>query len=190
MKRFLFLILLCSLAPPAQAVFLDCIMHDSFQSDIGLAPANWKNHLALNNCARKTVIPAASPGLGNLAWSTALATQAQTYANNCNYQPSGAAGVGENLYAGAVSPGFPTNVETTAATDWLDEQPGYNYAANTCSAPPCGHYTQMVWRATTSVGCGIRQCTVNTPFGPPFNNWTLVVCQYSPPGNSGGQRPY
>lgn len=189
MQRFLLLILLCAFAPATPAVFLDCIMNDGFQSDIGLAPANWKTHLALNNCARKTVTPAASPPLANLTWSAALATQAQNYANNCNYAHSGMAGVGENIYAGAVSSGFPSNVETAAANSWLGEQSGYNYAANTCSVAQCGHYTQMVWRTTTSVGCGIRQCTTNSPFQPPFTNWTFVVCQYSPPGNSGG-RPY
>ena len=189
MRPLLLLILLCGFAPATPAVFLDCIMNDGFQSDIGLAPANWKSHLARNNCARKTVIPAASPALGSLSWNAALATQAQNYANNCNYAHSGMAGVGENIYAGAVSSGFPSNVEIAAANDWLSEQSGYNYAANTCSISQCGHYTQMVWRSTTSVGCGIRQCTTNSPFQPPFTNWTFVVCQYSPPGNSGG-RPY
>lgn len=189
MKRCLLLPILALCALPAQAVFLDCLMNDGFQNEIGATPANWKSHLALNNCARKTVIPAASPALANLSWNTTLATQAQNYANNCNYVHSGAPNVGENLYAGAVSSGFPSNVEIAAAQNWAGEFPNYNYATMGCTGQ-CGHYTQMVWRSTSSVGCGIRNCTTNSPFQPPFTNWTLVVCQYSPAGNFSGQRPY
>ena len=69
----------------------------------------------------------------------------------------------------------------------VSEQSLYNYAANTCSGA-CGHYTQMVWRTTTTVGCGFRNCTTGSPFTG-FPNWTVVVCNYNPAGNN-GQRPY
>lgn len=189
-----FLTLLCLLPLPAQAVFMDCLMNDGFEN-LG-APANWVVNVRLQNCARKTVIPAASPALGILSWSTTLASGAQTWANNCMFAHSGAPGVGENIYAGAVSNGFPTNVEHDSITNanlqgWADEFPSYNYAANTCaSGQQCGHYTQMVWRSTTQVGCALKQCTINTPFGAQFPNWTVVVCQYSPQGNINGNRPY
>jgi hypothetical protein len=69
-----------------------------------------------------------------------------------------------------------------------------SYAANTCSAPSppgtCLHYTQLVWRASTTLGCGVRQCSTGSPFGPQFPNWTIWVCRYQPAGNVGGQRPY
>ena len=43
-----------------------------------------------------------------------------------------------------------------------------------------GHYTQMVWRATTEVGCGIGN-----------NGQTdFLVCWYSPQGNYIGRVPY
>jgi hypothetical protein len=48
----------------------------------------------------------------------------------------------------------------------------------------------MVWRSTSQVGCGIRNCSTGSPFGASFPNWTLVVCNYTPPGNYNGQRPY
>jgi hypothetical protein len=188
------LTLLCLLLPlPAQAVFMDCLYNDGFEGELTGAPANWVVNLKGHNCARKTVIPAASPSLGVLRWSASLASGAQTWANNCNWSHSNAPGVGENLYAGAVSSGFPANVERDAITNaggfgWADEFPNYNYAANTCSSD-CGHYTQMVWRTTTQVGCALKQCTTGSPFGPPFTNWTIVVCQYSPAGNN-GSRPY
>ena len=41
---------------------------------------------------------------------------------------------------------------------WVSEAADYDYATNTCSAV-CGHYTQIVWRDTQDVGCGIKNCT-------------------------------
>jgi len=41
---------------------------------------------------------------------------------------------------------------------WGSEKADYDYANNSCTpGKMCGHYTQMVWRATTTVGCA-RQC--------------------------------
>lgn len=190
MKRFLVLLLTAAFGPSASALSLDCILLDSFESGTP-APANWKPLLTRHNCARRSVSPVATPRLNLLTWDVTIAASAQAYANGCNYAHNGATPYGENLYAGALSSGFPTDVEAAAATDWANEYVNYNYAANTCPGPgPCGHYTQMVWRTTQRVGCGIRQCTTNSPFQPPFTNWTLVVCNYDPPGNITGQRPY
>lgn len=189
MKRFLLLFLLAVFSEPVHAVFLDCIFNDGAEGEAATAPANWKPLLTIHNCARKTVIPVAAPALGVLRWNTAIAASAQAYANNCQYAHNPGTPYGENLYAGALSSGFPADVEAAAADEWAAEFPAYNYAANSCSGV-CGHYTQMVWRSTAEIGCGIRQCTANSPFSPPFTNWTLVVCNYSPEGNAGGQRPY
>lgn len=40
-----------------------------------------------------------------------------------------------------------------------------------------GHYTQVVWRNTTEVGCAIASDGRND----------YLVCQYNPPGNFTGQ---
>ena len=48
------------------------------------------------------------------------------------------------------------------------------------SPQSCGHYTQVVWANTLSVGCGVAVC----PTG------TIVVCNYAPPGNYVGEKPY
>ncbi len=189
MKRFFLLFLLTGFSAPARAVFLDCIFNDGAEGEAATVPANWRPLLTIHNCARKTAIPAATPRLGVLRWNPTIAASAQTYANNCQYAHNASTPYGENLYAGAVSSGFPANVEAAAANDWAAEISSYNYAANSCSGV-CGHYTQMVWRSTAEIGCGIRQCTANSPFPAPFTNWTLVVCNYSPAGNVGGQRPY
>ena len=187
MKRFLLLFPLSLAAAPASAVFLDCLFFDTFSGELASVPANWKPLVAHHNCARKSVVPAASPGLGLLSWNASAATTAQNWANTCTWAHNPGTAFGENLYAGAVSSGFPSNVELAASIDWASEQSLYNYAANTCSGA-CGHYTQMVWRTTTTVGCGFRNCTTGSPFTG-FPNWTVVVCNYNPAGNN-GQRPY
>ena len=70
---------------------------------------------------------------------------------------------------------------------WASEASNYDYASNACSGT-CGHYTQIVWRGSTELGCGIASCSKNSPFSG-FSDWTFVVCNYDPPGNSGG-KPY
>lgn len=40
------------------------------------------------------------------------------------------------------------------------------------------HYTQMIWRGTTRVGCALHQS----------RNDDYLICRYSPPGNVTGQR--
>jgi hypothetical protein len=69
---------------------------------------------------------------------------------------------------------------------WVSEQSDYDYAADSCRGT-CGHYTQVVWRETTGVGCAAQTCTSGSPLGS--GGWQLWVCDYTPPGNSGG-RPY
>jgi hypothetical protein len=62
---------------------------------------------------------------------------------------------------------------------WADEARGYNVSANSCTGV-CGHYTQIVWRKTRSVGCAVAA-------DPGREVW---VCEYDPPGNVVGYRPY
>ncbi|HEY6543524.1 MAG TPA: CAP domain-containing protein [Dokdonella sp.] len=174
-------------AAPAHAAFMDCVLLDGFDGESSDAPAEWKGNLRVHNCARGTVLPVATPRIPPLRWSPSLAQRAQGWANQCTWQHSGTPGLGENLYAAAPW----SAAQTTAATSWASEFADYNYAANSCaSGEQCGHYTQMVWRSTRFVGCAIRNCSTGTPFGSQFPNWTIVVCNYSPPGNYIGQRPY
>ncbi len=147
---------------------------------------------AQHNVTRATAVPAPSPALDPLCWSDAVSAHAQAWADTCNFSHDpdlGALSEGQNIYAAAVSVGFPATAAQDAEPLWAGEAADYDYATNGCSGV-CGHYTQIVWRSTDFLGCGIKNCTVNTPFGPGFPNWTLVVCNYQPPGNFVGQRPY
>ena len=51
-----------------------------------------------------------------------------------------------------------------------------------------GHLTQMLWRATTHVGCATIDCGSRMTIGgvaSQLNRYT--VCNYSPPGNHDGE---
>jgi len=188
---FLLLAPLC-----ARAEFLDCVFFDGFEN-AGTTDAAALAALEVHNCARKTVTPAAVPAIPMLTWDSTVATTAQVWANGCTYAHGGLNGYGQNIYAAAsTDPGF-TATFTDAALAWASEEPYYNYAANTCNTanPPntagtCGHYTQEVWRTTTQLGCGLKVCTTNSPFPPPFTTWHFIVCDYNLPGNFVGQKPY
>jgi hypothetical protein len=68
---------------------------------------------------------------------------------------------------------------------WGNEKKDYDYANNSCqSGAVCGHYTQVVWRSTKLVGCGVASCSAGN------SKAQVWVCQYSPPGNYVGERPY
>lgn len=146
-------------------------------------PAGLVGITAAHNAVRASADPAPSPALSPLTWSNTAAAQAASWAAGCQWKHSGANGFGENIYAAAGQ-----GVTGQSVVDsWASEDANYTYASNACSGV-CGHYTQIVWRATTQLGCAVRECSTGSPFSN-FPNWTFVVCNYTPPGNSGG-KPY
>jgi pathogenesis-related protein 1 len=82
---------------------------------------------------------------------------------------------GENLFD--ITGGRATPDEVVGG--WAAEVRDYNYRANSCRGV-CGHYTQVVWANTREVGCAIASDRVRE----------VWVCNYDPPGNWIGQRPY
>jgi pathogenesis-related protein 1 len=128
--------------------------------------------------------------LPDMTWSPDIAKIAQAYADTlaasgCNIVHSHTAGYGENLAS------FGNQMATAAQVVdlWASEGACYNFgpitANDSCPCVPasggaCGHYTQLVWRGTTEVGCGVATC-------PGKEVW---VCNYKPPGNYLGQTPY
>eukprot|EP01127_Copromyxa_protea_P004450 TRINITY_DN14311_c0_g1_i1.p1 TRINITY_DN14311_c0_g1~~TRINITY_DN14311_c0_g1_i1.p1 ORF type:complete len:302 (-),score=63.99 TRINITY_DN14311_c0_g1_i1:30-935(-) len=121
--------------------------------------------------------------LNNLEWDENLATVAQAWADKCpevhnsdaasDYEKLGGSGsVGENM-AWATS----TDIEKIIDI-WAAEKDSWTCATNGCSEDTCGHWTQIVWGATTRIGCGYKACSMN-----------LVVCNYASAGNT-GSRPF
>ena len=146
-----------------------------------MEPANMTGMTAAHNAARAAVNPAANPAIPSLAWSSTVASFAQTYSQSCVFAHSNGP-YGENIYATSGS-ATPQNV----VGSWVSEAGNYNYANNSCSGV-CGHYTQVVWRDTANLGCGVTDCSVNSPFGS--GNWQFWVCDYDPPGNFNNMKPY
>lgn len=140
--------------------------------------------LAKHNAARAAV------GVGALAWDAQLAADAQAWADHLGRDEGGelvhaqGTGQGENLYRNSDAGAAPS-----AAVDrWVAERPAYAAAANktdynTTTNPEAkgfGHWTQVVWKDTTRVGCG----TATGAFG------AVTACRYAPPGNVQGRLPY
>ncbi len=84
---------------------------------------------------------------------------------------------GENLAIG-----YP-NI-TAAIEAWGDERSKYDFDRPTGFSESTGHFTQLVWKNTKSVGCGREDCRNGNKDGA--NGW-LVVCEYWPAGNVEGQ---
>ncbi|HXW71640.1 MAG TPA: CAP domain-containing protein [Methylocella sp.] len=157
----------------------------------------WANYLAANNVFMHRDSLPATPG-------TSPATNSYWTINNPYYTQQY---LGENIFSGT---GYPTTVTTPPGTDavasWISEKQYYSYAADSAPNPPppapatfgngasnsppgctapqtkfCGHYTQVVYRTTTYVGCGKATGSAG---------WTYVVCNFYPAGNYQGALPY
>ena len=129
--------------------------------------------LAAHNAIRARV------GERPLVWSPQVAAVAQDWANRLiatgafYHRPNNR--YGENLYT--ISGGSMTVSEVV--NGWAAEARGYDIRSNAC-AGVCGHYTQIVWASTRAVGCAVAS-----------NGYRQVwVCDYDPPGNVVGERPY
>lgn len=131
-----------------------------------------------------------------LSYSPTLAKSAQAWANHlkqsnaCQMQHSQSQGrYGENLYwvsALTWSDGRKErlNVQSNQVVDsWSSEKVNFNYASNQCAPEKvCGHYTQIVWRNSKTMGCAMAACD--------DNKQQVWVCQYQPAGNWLGEKPY
>ena len=122
----------------------------------------------------------AAVGVGLISWNATVAAYAQNYANrrttDCALQHSQGP-YGENIAIG-YGDGFGP---VEAFKLWVDEKTNYDYKSNSCVRDQCLHYTQIVWRDSVQLGCGMAQCK---------DGWTFITCNYYPRGNYLGQRPY
>jgi hypothetical protein len=139
----------------------------------GGVPAEWAETLSTHNAKRAIH---RSPAL---SWSASLAAQAQAWANKCSFSHDNFNGFGENLYWGTNRTGKDA-VEWWYAEkrfyDWDDPIGSYNQGDNDKSRET-RHFTQVVWKATTTLGCGMAACSGKSYF----------VCRYKPPGNFNAQ---
>merc|ERR1719401_1214923 len=111
-----------------------------------------------------------------MTWDDAIAANAQQYATSTGGQMrhssfqsrqniGGFSSLGENLAWGVTDAG--------AVQMWYDEIEHTNGGLTSSFSMATGHYTQVVWRDSTKLGCGIQG--------------RLLVCQYGAAGNMQGQ---
>jgi pathogenesis-related protein 1 len=118
--------------------------------------------------------------LPELTWSVALASSAQIWANtlrdqnDCQIARNNSTPYGETLAYGSVGYGA-----SQAVAQWAEDQSTYTF--NTSYQGEAGTYLQIVWRASSQVGCATTTCETG---------WHVFVCYFDPPGNVIGSQPY
>ncbi len=147
------------------------------QASSALSQQEINDFMAVHNQARMEV------GVPPLTYSPGLAAFAQQWADNlassgCLLRHRPQSGYGENiamLAGGSAGAG-------QAARNWYSEKSSYYGGPITAqNLMSVGHYTQMVWRGSTQVGCGKAVCA---------NGMVIYVANYSPQGNMLNQNPY
>jgi len=132
--------------------------HNAERATLGLAPLRWNAELA--------------EGAGE--WADHLASTGRfEHSPATRRQPAG-----ENIWGGTAGRFTPERMVGL----WLAERryfkPGV-FPANSTSGDPgeVGHYTQVIWRETTDVGCSLAR----------GEREDILVCRYTKPGNVLGQ---
>lgn len=134
----------------------------------------------------------ASLGLPPLTWNVELAKGAADWAQHLaevgrlehsKPQDRGRRFIGENLAMGTAGGYAPA----TMVAGWIAEKKDFLYGtfpavtnSSTGDWRLVGHYTQVIWRNTTGIGCAKASTAL----------WDVLVCRYDPAGNTTGQKPY
>lgn len=187
LMSFLFIVA-CSSGPSKQTPY------NRFSQNTSTTPADIRATLNGHNTIRSQL------GLPPLRWSNKLVKYAKQWADhqaqtqNCaiTHRPRDDGPYkqvqGENLFWASPRRWSDGRNELQrisirdVITSWTDEAADYDYNSNSCNVgAQCGHYTQVIWRDTKEVGC------VRTTCGDKSQLW---VCNYNPPGNYIGERPY
>jgi len=123
-------------------------------------------------------------GVPPLKWSSELADHAARYAEfltrlpRLRHDPSIDV-EGENLWRGTRAAYTPEDMVGL----WIDERRAFKNApipdaSITGDFEDVGHYTQVIWRSTTEVGCAVRATRDDE----------ILVCRYMEGGNVIGER--
>ncbi|MGV8929649.1 MAG: CAP domain-containing protein [Brevundimonas sp.] len=139
--------------------------------------------LAAHNAER------AKAGTPPLVWDDQLEAEAQVWATALiardafEHDPA-QHGHGENLWSGW-SPSGRVYTPEDMLGDWIAEKADYRHDAfpqvsRTGNWADVSHYTQVIWRTTTHVGCALAA----------RGDRTVLACRYAPPGNIDGRRAF
>ncbi|NND37531.1 MAG: SCP-like extracellular [Gammaproteobacteria bacterium] len=123
-------------------------------------------------------------GVAPLEWSSEVAASAQRWADELvatgSFEHSSGP-YGENLWSGTAG----AFDQQSMVDSWGSEQQDFvsgKAFPKICRRhwSECGHYTQIVWRSSKRLGCGLSR----------GSGLDYLVCQYDPPGNMQGVKPY
>ncbi|WP_300974417.1 CAP domain-containing protein [Sphingomonas sp. LHG3406-1] len=133
------------------------VVHNQARAEVGAPPLQWDEGLAQSAASYGPRLAA----LGRLVHSPREDRPGQR----------------ENLAMDLDWRGTPESM----ATMWVDEKslfvPGtFPEVTRTGRWEDVAHYTQMIWKGTTHVGCAIHD----------EKGWRYLICRYSPPGNRDG----
>jgi hypothetical protein len=168
-----------------------CTAHNTYRAKHGVSPLTWSADLARN------------------AQQWVSACHKAKNANNdeyfCHQSPAYGCGTDTNYaYGENLSFGWPSRTGKEAAEQWYCESNVYNFdnpspklageddsgtvfgdTCNPANNPKkvTGHFTQLIWRATTKLGCAKNTCSQNG------NQGTLWACEYDPAGNANASTP-
>ena len=146
------------LAAPAFAATLDpdtlVAAHNKYRAEVSVPPLTWSAEVAASA----------------QAWAEDMASSGKFRHSGSRY--------GENIWAGTAN----AYSLDEMVTSWGDEKANFEYgtSSNSRNGGVVGHYTQIIWRNSTQVGCGLAS----------GGGTDYFVCQYNPPGNYVGQQPY
>jgi len=125
----------------------------------------------------------------DIVWDNGLAGIAADIAATCNYQhnvTAGGGGYGQNIAAGVK----PDNISAIITDLFYNGEVNYYNGLYGASQPDMtnfehwGHFSQVVWKSTTKVGCATHDCSskglaqTGSNVAPYF-----TVCNYGTPGN-------
>lgn len=127
-------------------------------------------------------------GIAPLAWNAALAADAREFGaelaatnsfGHSEEDPDNP--VGENLFAGTTGAYAPEAMVGA----WIEEKKNFKPGvfpdnSRTGNLDDVGHYTQLMWRDTGTVGCAVVE----------GEELEYLVCRYAQVGNVEGERPF
>lgn len=136
--------------------------------------------LAAHNIERISV------GVPPLLWDPSLAAAAAAYGptlaaiGRLEHSPRASRpGQRENLWMGTRGAYSPERMVGSWAEEKAWFRPGiFPTVSSTGNWLDVSHYTQMIWRSTTNIGCAIH----------PTRTTDYLICRYSPQGNVDGRR--